>query len=115
MKPWAERFYNSDAWRACRDSFLQSKGWLCERCSKPDDPVPAKIAHHKEYLTQANINNPRVALSWDNLEALCQKCHNEEHHKETRKPYTFDDEGNLLPSTPIRPKKWGGGTPRRRG
>lgn len=47
MKPWAERFYNSDAWRSCRDSFLKSKGYLCERCSTPDDPVTAKIAHHK--------------------------------------------------------------------
>ena len=27
MKPWAERFYNSDAWRSCRDSFLKSKGY----------------------------------------------------------------------------------------
>ena len=51
MKPWAERFYNSDAWRSCRDSFLKSKGYLCERCSTPDDPVTAKIAHHKTYLT----------------------------------------------------------------
>ncbi|MFR4009312.1 MAG: hypothetical protein ACLT0Y_08605 [Christensenellales bacterium] len=45
MKPWAERFYNSDAWRACREGFLQSKGYLCERCSTPDNPIVAKIAH----------------------------------------------------------------------
>ena len=57
MKPWAERFYNSDAWRSCRDSFLKSKGYLCERCSTPDDPVTAKIAHHKTYLgVEANDN-----------------------------------------------------------
>ena len=65
MKPWAERFYNSDAWRSCRDSFLKSKGYLCERCSTPDDPVTAKIAHHKTYLTKQNINDPYIALSWD--------------------------------------------------
>lgn len=58
MKPWAERFYNSDAWRSCRDSFLKSKGYLCERCSTPDDPVTAKIAHHKTYLTKQNIPSP---------------------------------------------------------
>lgn len=56
MKPWAERFYNSDAWRSCRDSFLKSKGYLCERCSTPDDPVTAKIAHHKTYLTKQNMD-----------------------------------------------------------
>lgn len=47
MKPWAEQFYNSEAWRSCRDAFLQSKGYLCERCSTPHNPVAAKIAHHK--------------------------------------------------------------------
>lgn len=85
MKPWAERFYNSDAWRSCRDSFLKSKGYLCERCSTPDDPVTAKIAHHKTYLTKQNINDPYIALSWDNLEALCQDCHNKEHHRNDKK------------------------------
>lgn len=85
MKPWAEQFYNSDAWRSCRDAFLQSKGYLCERCSTPDDPVAAKIAHHKTYLTKQNVNDPYIALSWDNLEALCQDCHNKEHHRSKRK------------------------------
>lgn len=97
VKPWAERFYNSDAWRVCREAFLQSKGCLCERCSTPDDPVVAKIAHHKTYLTKANINNPYITLSWDNLEALCQDCHNKEHHRSTRKKrYSFDANGNLV-------------------
>ena len=98
MKPWAERFYNSDAWRSCRDSFLKSKGYLCERCSTPDDPVTAKIAHHKTYLTKQNINNPYIALSWDNLEALCQDCHNKEHKAvHTPMRYQYDANGNLLP------------------
>ncbi len=97
MKPWAERFYNSDAWRSCRDSFLKSKGYLCERCSTPDDPVTAKIAHHKTYLTKQNINDPYIALSWDNLEALCQDCHNKEHHRnDKKKRYAFDEAGNLI-------------------
>lgn len=97
MKPWAERFYNSDAWRSCRDSFLKSKGYLCERCSTPDNPVTAKIAHHKTYLTKQNINDPYIALSWDNLEALCQDCHNKEHHRnDKKKRYAFDEAGNLV-------------------
>lgn len=97
MKAWAEQFYNSDAWRACREGFLQSKGYLCERCSTPDNPVVAKIAHHKIYLTKENINNPYITLSWDNLEALCQDCHNKEHHRgERKKRYSFDANGNLV-------------------
>lgn len=97
MKPWAEQFYNSEAWRSCRDAFLQSKGYLCERCSTPHNPVAAKIAHHKTYLTKQNVNDPYIALSWDNLEALCQDCHNKEHHKSKRKKrYSFDENGNVI-------------------
>ena len=98
MKPWAEQFYNSEAWRSCRDAFLQSKGYLCERCSTPHNPVAAKIAHHKTYLTKQNINDPYIALSWDNLEALCQDCHNKEHKAvHTPMRYQYDANGNLLP------------------
>ena len=112
MKPWAERFYNSDAWRSCRDSFLKSRGYLCERCSTPDDPVTAKIAHHKTYLTEQNINDPYIALSWDNLEALCQDCHNKEHHESKRKKrYSFDENGNVV-LPPIRRRFREGSTPR---
>ena len=53
MKPWAERFYNSDAWRSCRDSFLKSKGYLCERCSTPDNCHPYSAY---ERGTNENIN-----------------------------------------------------------
>ena len=112
MKPWAERFYNSEAWRACRDGFLKSKGYLCERCSTPSDPVVAKIAHHKTYLTKKNINDPAITLSWDNLEALWPDCHNKEHHRnDDRRRYDFDEEGNLV-SPPIRRKFREGSTPR---
>ena len=112
MKPWAEKFYNSDAWRACRDGFLKSKEGLCERCSTPDDPVVAKIAHHKIYLNEHNINDPNITLNWDNLEALCQDCHNKEHHRNKRpKRYYFDENGNLV-SPPIKRKRREGSTPR---
>lgn len=112
MKPWAEQFYNSEAWRSCRDAFLQSKGYLCERCSTPHNPVAAKIAHHKTYLTKQNVNDPYIALSWDNLEALCQDCHNKEHHKSKRKKrYLFDENGNVI-LPPIRREFREGGTPR---
>jgi 5-methylcytosine-specific restriction endonuclease McrA len=98
MKVWAERFYSGDAWKDCREAFLQSKSYLCERCSTASDPIIAKIAHHKKYLTRENINDPAITLAWANLEALCQDCHNREHHAEERKPrYSFDGDGNLIP------------------
>ncbi len=101
MKPWAESFYNSEAWRQCRETFLESKGGLCERCSTPDNPVLAKIAHHKIYLTAQNINDPYISLSWDNLEALCQDCHNKEHHRSKAKiKYKFGEDGEIISLSP---------------
>lgn len=47
-----------------------------------------------------------------NLEALCQDCHNKEHHrKDKKRRYMFDEEGNLI-SPPIRRKFREGETPR---
>lgn len=48
-----------------------------------------------------NIGIPvkAITLCWDNLEALCQDCHNKEHHaKNVRaKRYAFTADGELIP------------------
>ena len=92
VKEWARSFYKSTAWEDTRAAFLLSKDNICERCGEP-----AKIAHHKTYLTKKNINDINITLCWDNLEALCQDCHNKEHHKKNNARYTFDEKGNILP------------------
>jgi 5-methylcytosine-specific restriction endonuclease McrA len=101
MKDWAEWFYNSTTWRRTRAAFLRSRGYLCERCAAKGDVVPAWIVHHREYLTPDNIKDPGVALDWDNLEAVCQRCHNEEHHGQKREVrYEFDEDGNIIQHSP---------------
>lgn len=110
MKQWAEWFYSSKQWKQTQASFLSARVY-CERCSKPDDPVIAKIAHHKIWLTPQNIHDPAISLSWDNLEALCQTCHNREHHgNKATKRYEINDKGELIP--PIRQRSRRGETPR---
>lgn len=99
-KVWAKSFYASRAWDRCRTGYIQSVGGLCERCLKRDRYVPGKIVHHIEYLTPLNIDDPNVTLSWDNLEYLCQDCHNREHHGEqmaVRDDVYFGEDGELLP------------------
>jgi len=95
-KDYAKAFYDSDAWHACRDAYKQSVGGLCERCRKRGLIKAGEIVHHKVYLTPRNINDPRVALNFANLELVCLDCHNVEHtaHK---KRYVFDVRGNLIP------------------
>jgi 5-methylcytosine-specific restriction endonuclease McrA len=105
VKAWAAAFYGSEAWHVCRGAFLQSKGNLCERCAAAGKVEAAKIAHHKKHLTPRNIDDPWACFSWDNLEALCQSCHNSEHHAERKeKRYGFDDDGNIFDASPLSEK-----------
>jgi 5-methylcytosine-specific restriction endonuclease McrA len=91
MKEWAKGFYKSTAWDETRAAYLSSQHCLCERCGEP-----AKVVHHRTYITKDNINNPYITLNWENLEAVCQDCHNREHHaNERRRTYRFDADGNL--------------------
>lgn len=93
-KPYAQKFYNSKAWQTCRASYLKSVGGLCERCLAKGLIVPAVIVHHKCYISEQNINDTSVTLNHGNLEALCQECHNEEHH-ESKKRYKVDEFGRV--------------------
>lgn len=72
---------------------MSSKNGICERCG-----APARIVHHREYITPENINDPDITLNWDNLEALCQDCHNKEHFLTgaTAPGLMFDRSGNLI-------------------
>jgi 5-methylcytosine-specific restriction protein A len=102
-QPWAEWFYNSKAWHRCREAYKQSVNGLCERCLANGKYVVGEEVHHIIYLTPDNINDPYIALSWDNLELLCHECHTREHmskYSATRDDVMFDEQGNLIPKYP---------------
>ncbi|NLI22273.1 MAG: HNH endonuclease [Clostridiales bacterium] len=97
MKDWARGFYTSQAWIVNSKAYIASQHGECERCRAAGvEGSVAKIAHHKIYLTSDNIHDPRITMAWDNLEALCQDCHNKEHHRKNKKRcYYFDKHGNM--------------------
>ena len=76
---WAQKFYGSSQWKKCRAGFIGYKRGLCERCLARGLIVAGFHVHHKVYLTPENISDPSVSLNWNNLELLCDKCHEEEH------------------------------------
>ncbi|GHU92967.1 hypothetical protein FACS1894208_01330 [Clostridia bacterium] len=97
MRDWEKTFYSGYEWRSCRAAYMRSVGYICERCA--DSATAARVVHHKRHLTPGNIGNPSVTLSWDNLEALCQDCHNTEHHRKSGRPesrYEFGSNGELI-------------------
>ena len=74
MKPYAEAFYKSKAWTDCREAYARSVGGLCERCLRDGRFTAGEIVHHKTHITPENITDPRVTLSWDNLELVCRRA-----------------------------------------
>lgn len=72
-------FYNTKEWGSLRMRKLRAEHYECERCRAKGRYRRGKIVHHKKYLR----DYPELALDYNNLECLCDECHNEEHH--TRK------------------------------
>lgn len=110
MKEYAKDFYTSESWRRTRQAYIQKVNGLCERCKAAGEYVPGKIVHHKKYITPKNIKDPRITLSFNNLELLCEDCHNKEHKRKINTRYTFAPDGTLLPpgtDTPRGSAFWG--------
>lgn len=100
MKEYAKRFYKSKAWQKCRAGYAKSVGGLCERCLSRGLIVPGDIVHHKCYITPENIDDPTVTLDWNNLELLCQECHNNQHLSNNNKRYKVFSDGSVQPLNP---------------
>lgn len=95
MKDFAEKLYKSKAWQKTRKAYAQSVGGLCERCLAKGLYNAGQIVHHKIYITPDNINDPTIALNWDNLELVCRECHSAEHERRKRR-YRLDDLGRVI-------------------
>lgn len=96
MRSIDNEFYRSQAWEQTRRAYMKSQSGLCERCKARGRFEPARIVHHKIYLTPENQNDPDIAYGFDNLEALCQDCHNKEHFgDETGRRYEVGRDGKL--------------------
>lgn len=93
MKEFAASFYKSKAWQACRASYIDQHP-LCEDCLARGIYTPAEIVHHIVELTPENITDPTIALSHDNLRAVCRECHAAEHGARIRR-YKIDELGRI--------------------
>lgn len=79
-------FYQSDIWvnltRSIRAERINAEGFnICEYCRKPIVKAYDCICHHKEYLTEDNINDVEISLNPDNIMLVHHKCHNIIHNK----------------------------------
>lgn len=92
-------FYKSKIWRNVRESYL-SRNQLCEECLKAGLITPARIVHHKIYLTAENYQDPAIAYNDRNLEAVCFQCHEIIHDRASankrEKRYFVTESGEIL-------------------
>ena len=96
-KEYARQFYSGKAWQSCRNEYIKRAHYLCEDCLKRGIYKPAKEVHHIEELTPENIHRPEIALSFDNLVALCKECHKTRHNeREKDRRYMFGPEGEII-------------------
>ena len=102
MRSIERSFYKSKAWEATRKIYLDRVSYQCERCKAKGLIVPARIVHHKIYLTEANYRDPSVSLNLENLEALCIDCHNQIHFGEKKQQrWRFENGELVIADSPI--------------
>lgn len=106
MQEWAKKFYKSKAWRKARQPYIDYRiridGGLCEECHE----LPGYIVHHKIPLTPDNIDDPDIALSFDNFKYDCKTCHDYEDdnhglNKSLKPLCIFDSNGQPISLRPI--------------
>jgi 5-methylcytosine-specific restriction endonuclease McrA len=98
MKDWAEAFYKSKSWQACRAAAWSRDRGLCQDCLKSGRITPAEIVHHITELTPQNIGNPSISLNLDNLVSVCRECHAKRHGARQRR-YKVDELGRVTVTT----------------
>ncbi len=81
-----EQFYKSKAWLTFRSVIINDRtdedGFVhCCACGKPILHKYDLIIHHKQELTEANVNDAMVSLNPDNVECICFRCHNKVHER----------------------------------
>ena len=96
----AKQFYGSTAWKQTRRAYMKSVGGLCERCMANGIVRPAEVVHHKKPISEKNVSNVNITLSWNNLQALCAACHAEVHdeiyRKRTGRRYKINNDGRVV-------------------
>lgn len=86
------KFYKSKEWLLLRKEALMRDNYECQMCKAKGKYKRAENVHHmKEIKT-----HPELALTLDNLQCLCVRCHNEVHDRldkiEKRKPKFMNEE-----------------------
>lgn len=90
-----DKKYHTKRWQRLR-KLKKIVSPYCEECEKQGRISPVYIVHHKEWINENNYNNDDVFYNLDNLESVCQECHNKIHFR-AEEEYYFTENGDILP------------------
>ena len=79
-------FYRSKQWESFRSLIIEQRtdqdGFVrCAICGKPILKKYDLIIHHKQELSEDNVNDVMISLNPDNVECVHFKCHNKIHDR----------------------------------
>lgn len=81
-------FYISSIWKSTKREVLKEQNHECQRCKLIKKIyTKATTVHHKKYVRKY----PRLALTKSNLEAICEQCHYDEHHRGPKKGFINEE------------------------
>lgn len=81
-----DNFYQSREWvglmQIIKQARVNEEGFnICEYCHKPIIKAYDCIGHHKQHLTNDNVNDYNISLNPDNVALVHHVCHNKIHNK----------------------------------
>jgi len=76
-----KKFYKRKEWKRKRRQILERDNYECQKCKRNGRYNRATTVHHKKYLD----TYPELAFADENLESLCDACHNEEHPEKLKR------------------------------
>lgn len=79
-----DNVYNTKTWRNLRKAYLMEHP-LCEECLKQGIVKPASDVHHKYEISNGTtpLEMKDIGFDYNNLQALCEECHINKHHKKS--------------------------------
>lgn len=100
-RPEQVKFYKSYKWKQVRAAYFKKAKGLCEICLSKGIIKQGEIVHHKIEMDSETINDPKLALGFDNLQLVCRDCHAEIHdmkkkYSGTSKRYKVDELGHVV-------------------
>jgi 5-methylcytosine-specific restriction enzyme A len=83
------KFYKGKDWMKLRQEALERDHYECQVCKSKGKYRAAECVHHMKEVKQ----HPELALTLNNLQSLCNQCHNDVHDRlDIHKPKFVNEE-----------------------